>query len=42
MREFEVLFRPTKVLRALSEAMAARIGPQMEVLKEQRAGLIPA
>jgi hypothetical protein len=33
MREFEVLFRSTKALQALSAAMAAGSGPQPAVLK---------
>jgi hypothetical protein len=33
MREFEVLIRPMKALQALSEAMTARIGPQLAALK---------
>jgi hypothetical protein len=33
MREFEVLIRPMKALQALSEAMTAKIGPQLAVLK---------
>lgn len=33
MKEFEVLIRPMKGLQALSEAMTARIGPQLAALK---------
>jgi hypothetical protein len=34
MIEFEVMIRPFKALEALSEAMTARIGPQLAKLKE--------
>jgi hypothetical protein len=34
MIEFEVMIRPFKALQALSEAMGARIGPQLAQLKQ--------
>jgi hypothetical protein len=35
MREFEVLIRPIKALQALSEAMSAKIGPQLAAAKAE-------
>ena len=38
MTEFEVMIRPFKALQALSEAMSAKIGPQLAKLKQAPPG----